>query len=521
MAREERNKEESKPVESARVCAESVHVVAQTISNLLPLSEPAAAALAPDAEYRLREIIQDGLKFMKHSKRSHLTTGDINAALRLRNVEPIYGFGSKKRKRSSGDSALEASARGLVGQPAAAHSAPVTEGSYHAKFQQVDGVPELYFVEDTEESVKSIIQQQLPSLPLEATVRGHWLAVDGKQPAIAQNPTKRARKLSSTESSDAGKLNRTSNRPSVEVKPMVKHDLSRELQLYHEQVVTTLHSDDKSQLESVLNSVAEEPGLVQMLPYFTVFITNTVSKSLQNLPLLLSLMRLVNAILTNEVFNLERYLHQLLPAVLSCLVGRRLYADQRENHWALRDYAAALIAKICVRYRKDYPNLQPRITKTLVDSLTNMKRPLTTHYGAIVGTASLGRQVVDALLKPFLPEYATKVQKLLLKSKENKVRRYEACKVYGAIVWAFSVPAKSRLKTDDSNIEGSLLSNQVIRPSVQVLEENLSEVLPNCEPILDILRAELGPEMYPYGTAHSEADLAEYALKINRSQSNT
>lgn len=49
-------------------------------------------ALASDAEYRLREIIQEATKFMKHSKRDKLTTGDINAALSLRNVEQLYGY---------------------------------------------------------------------------------------------------------------------------------------------------------------------------------------------------------------------------------------------------------------------------------------------------------------------------------------------------------------------------------------------------------------------------------------------
>lgn len=56
-------------------------------------------ALASDTEYRVREIIQEAMKFMKHAKRDKLTTGDINAALRLRNVEQLYGYsGDDKAK---------------------------------------------------------------------------------------------------------------------------------------------------------------------------------------------------------------------------------------------------------------------------------------------------------------------------------------------------------------------------------------------------------------------------------------
>ena len=35
---------------------------------------------------------KESLKFMRHAKREVLTTEDVNSALRLRNVEALYGF---------------------------------------------------------------------------------------------------------------------------------------------------------------------------------------------------------------------------------------------------------------------------------------------------------------------------------------------------------------------------------------------------------------------------------------------
>ena len=51
------------------------------------LSEDIAQALAQDVEYRMREIVQEGLKFASHSRRTRLTADDVNRSLRLLNVE--------------------------------------------------------------------------------------------------------------------------------------------------------------------------------------------------------------------------------------------------------------------------------------------------------------------------------------------------------------------------------------------------------------------------------------------------
>jgi transcription initiation factor TFIID subunit 6 len=65
---------------------ETMKVIAESV-GIGGLSDEVALAMASDVEYRLREVAQEALKFMKHSKRTRLTTHDVNDALRLRNVE--------------------------------------------------------------------------------------------------------------------------------------------------------------------------------------------------------------------------------------------------------------------------------------------------------------------------------------------------------------------------------------------------------------------------------------------------
>ncbi len=51
------------------------------------LKDDVAVSLAQDVEYRIHEIVQEAMKFMRHGKRTKLTVDDINNALRVRNVE--------------------------------------------------------------------------------------------------------------------------------------------------------------------------------------------------------------------------------------------------------------------------------------------------------------------------------------------------------------------------------------------------------------------------------------------------
>ena len=132
----------------------SIKVIAQHV-GIESLADEVARALAPDVEYRLREVIQDACKFMRHSKRTELSTDDINSSLVMRRCEPLYGF------------------------PAGAGPIP---------FHEVPGHPELYIPENKILDLKDILAAKLPRPPIAVNVVPHWLAVEGVQPLIPENP---------------------------------------------------------------------------------------------------------------------------------------------------------------------------------------------------------------------------------------------------------------------------------------------------------------------------------------------
>lgn len=218
-------------------------------------------------------------------------------------------------------------------------------------------------------------------------------------------------------------------------------------------------------LSAVLRSVASEPSTGPLAPFLAQFICAEVSSSLAKTHALLVLVRLADALIRSPQPAVEHYVHQvgaasraegewraagcgvrlgdclplaltsspppsfpflplalppirlrpwhfpsrsparpfqLMPALLTCTVHRRLCASPLDDHWAVRDAAARVVARVCARYGSAYPALQPRVTQTLLGALRDRGRPLTTHYGAIVGLAALGAHIVHGLLLPEL-----------------------------------------------------------------------------------------------------------------------
>ena len=136
------------------ISRDAIKVISESV-GIADLKDEVADALAPDVEYRLRDIIQEALKFMAHGRRQRLSTEDINHALRLRNCEPLYGFAS--------------------GEP--------------PRFCRAQGAHDLFYLEDPELNLMDLLNAPLPSVPLEPSFTVHWLAINGAQPTIAQNPT--------------------------------------------------------------------------------------------------------------------------------------------------------------------------------------------------------------------------------------------------------------------------------------------------------------------------------------------
>ena len=369
------------------------------------LNKEVVEQLARDVEFRISQVIEEALKFMRHGKRTTLSTQDISQALRLLDVEPLYGYESTRPLRF-GEASIG------PGQP-------------------------LFYIEDEEVDFEKLINAPLPKVPREMSFTAHWLAVEGVQPSIPQNPLAdpRSAELGAKGPGANSTLAAVSGNDNVSVKPLVKHVLSKELQLYFERICRAILDEGNDEYRSAAYaSLRTDTGLHQLIPYFVQFVADKVTHNLKSIFILSQSMQLIAALLDNQSLYIAPYVPGIVPSVLTCLIGKHLGNPAIEGatmHFALRDYSASLLSKIARQYGPSSSTLKPRIARSCLKHFLDSHKPFGTHYGALLGlTMIAGAQGVRTLILPNLKTYDLHLQEGM----KDDSRREQAEYVVQAIV---------------------------------------------------------------------------------------
>lgn len=368
--------------------SESVKMIAESI-GISSLADSAGKLIADDITQKVKQVVFEAIKFEERSKRKRLLTQDIDHSLRTVNVEPVYGF------------QVDSVEQGLPFRLASG------------------GGRELCFMDSEKEVdlMKMATSPILPKIPPEVSIKAHWLAIEGVQPAIPENPppvSKQEQRLESIDPiaasatgagnpasiSSRDKISKKKRLESFKIKQYATHELSVEQQLYYKEITEACVGSDESRRAEALQSLSFDSGLHQMLPRLCTFISEGVKVNVvqNNLALLIYLMRMVKAILDNASLYLEKYLHEITPTIVTCIVSKQLcMRPEVDNHWALRDFAARLLAQTCKTYNTSTNNVQIRLTRVLTKAIDSGV-PLSSTYGALSALCELGADVQRTLV---------------------------------------------------------------------------------------------------------------------------
>lgn len=361
--------------DNLRDVAESVGISA--------LNAEAVEALQQEVEYRVAMVITEAKRFMHAGKRTVLQTTDVAQALKVLEVEPLYGYESTRPLRF-GEATLG------PGQP-------------------------LFYIEDEEVDFEKLINAPLPKVPRDMSFTAHWLAIEGVQPNIPQNPTTAETRSQELYPRGNVALSAMAGNETAGLKPMVKHIISKEQQAFFQSIVADLLNEDPedevdARRAAALATVRQSMGLQQLMPYFVSFISEKITHNVKSIFVTEQLMHLTHAIIDNESFHVQPYVVSLIPPITTAILADRPAADIGEavtNDFELRALGSDLLGKICEKYdRTPEKSLTVRSIHTTMAAFTNHKMPLAIHYGAITAyTTLLPLEGIRNIFAPSLKTY--------------------------------------------------------------------------------------------------------------------
>ena len=298
-----------------------------------PVVQPSArSTLVSLAENHLSQLVREAVCVQRHCKRARihingdedqagvvrrrLHAEDVNMALQWRSSERIYATG--------------------------------TIGNSSSDEKKVN----------LQEYLKSEMDLRTPH---EVGMTMHWLAVDGVQPDIPQNPDKDyafpAANRVELDEEPIGDLavaggGVAGSSLGVHVAQLLPRLLSEELQLYFTRVTTAverggLNPTTRRHQDAALEAVARDSGLQELVPFMVRYLVVSLDKHLGNPEHCRTLVRLAGSLLVNPHLHLELHVR---PAAK----GRRTAPPCAISHHPFSPCVPAIDPFSCINFSRHF-----------------------------------------------------------------------------------------------------------------------------------------------------------------------
>lgn len=327
------------------------------------IDEAVFQLLSQDLEYRIKELAQEATKFMYASHRTKLSIDDINYALISRNIDPLFGY----------------------------------DPTEQLNFKQLNNI---FYVPDEEIELEDFLNKPLPKIPQKPVIQSHWLAIEGVQPQIPQNIIKDSKKETTSTLQHFIE--------DVEIKVTTKHVLPKELQMYFDKINTFIRGTEEEKALA-LECLENDSGIQQLIPYFIhAFYEFIITNKEEDAKATETIVTMLYGILRNTYIFIDPYLHQIVPAIMTGLLGNGF--DQKTRSLSMEG-----IIYLFKRFANVYASLGPRIINLLQKNFLDTTKPEDVRYFSLLTISELKNDI----LKKFYEEHK---EELNIEGESNRIK---------------------------------------------------------------------------------------------------
>jgi hypothetical protein len=270
----------------------------------------ARSTLCSLTEQHISQLVREAIQVQRHCKRARiiLPTEDATGSIASAKDSKNNNAGALKQRLHADDINMALQWRGSEKIYATG-----TVG-FHGRSLSKKG-------EDTKIVLKDYINSEMDlKPPQEIGLTVHWLAVDGVQPDIPQNPVnnriKRKAIVHRIEDNEEEESGDGTSGEGVQVTQLLPRLLSEELQLYFSRITTTVERGgmtpvERQQQDGALQSLARDTGLQELVPFMVNYVTKNLYKYVGNPEHCRTLVRMAHSLLINPHLHLELYVSDL------------------------------------------------------------------------------------------------------------------------------------------------------------------------------------------------------------------
>ena len=353
-----------------QVLNNTISTIAESI-GIAHIKDSMYAQLSSMAQREIFKILSDSTQIMVTCKRTRLCVSDINAALELNGLEPVFGY-------SNGN-------------------APVVKNAGNVN------ALDLLVYNDHQKQIDNNSRFEPTPYPFVPSYEFSWLAISGRSlRTVSVNEQEATEQI--TEDLSAV-TNQQKQKPDSDLEfASTKHVFSYELQLFYKKLRDLLVEGTPELREKMLKNLRTNRCIQTLLPYylrFSFLLLHDYPHKFDMLYVAISTIR--SLVANNSLRFFDVYMPHFITIALSSLMSPQIGPKLWNELFIIRTLSADLLRFLLMHsFQQGYSSVQPRITLQLLSVLLKSEYGLSEKCGALQGLISMDLETTSKFVLPYI-----------------------------------------------------------------------------------------------------------------------